>query len=537
LMSWGFDPFISEHSPYHGAIFAVVESVAKIIAAGGTRGNCWLTFQEYFERLHDDPVRWGKPAAALLGALTAQMELGVAAIGGKDSMSGSFEDLDVPPTLISFAVSVADAHRVVSSDFKTQAGGYVYLLAPDYRYRSPLPEYISLRRVFDTAEELISRGKVVSARALGTGGTAMAVPLMCFGSRVGFRAEMPLSEKPMAGAILLGSPAPIPELSGCLLGRTTEDYTLTLHGGESLALNALEEAWLNVLEPVFPMNTDGQDSEACAPVEYTTAEHKSPAIKVAKPKVLIPVFPGTNCEDAMAHAFMQAGAEAEIFIVRNLTANDVEESVAAFLKPLRESQIIALPGGVPAFAEAFFRRAAVTEAVRELLRNRDGLMLGVGDGFSALVNLGLLPYGDIRGIGEDDCALAPNLIGRHQAGIMRTRVASNLSPWLSATQVGDVFTVPVSTAEGRFTASASLLDELVGNGQIAAQYVDENCTATQDIRYNPTGSVLAVEAITSPDGRILGKTGHSERYGENLYRNVPHAAHMDIFSGAVGYWA
>ena len=527
LMSFGYDPFIAEHSPYHGAVFAVVESIAKLIAAGGSRKGCWLSFQEYFERLHDDPVRWGKPAAALLGALMAQMELGAAAIGGKDSMSGSFEDLDVPPTLISFAVCTAKASRVISPGFITQECGYVYLLAPDYRYNSPLPEMNSLCRVMDLAEDLICRGKAVSARALGAGGTAKALPLMCFGSRVGFRAEKPLTEKPMAGAFLIGASAPIPELASFLLGRTTENYMLTLHDGEQIDLTELEQAWKSVLEPVFPISPGVQGNEIYKPIEYTAAQkRKAPAIKTAKPKVFIPVFPGISCEGATARAFVNAGAEAEAFVIRNLTPADLEASEQEAARRIRQSRIVVFAGGLAGgdepdgagkYINAFFRRERIAEAVLELLQNRDGLMLGIAGGFAALLRLGLLPYGDICDVHEESPALVKNANGRHYAVMIHTRVASNLSPWLSKFQPGDMFTLPVSTAE-RFTASASVLDGLAKAGQIATQYENGG-----------------VEGITSPDGRIFGKIAHNERYGENLYRNVPGSTHMDIFSGAVEY--
>ena len=545
LMSWGFDPHISSQSPYHGGVYAVVESAAKLIAAGGTRRKMWLTFQEYFERTNDDPKRWGKPAAALLGALDAQLELGIAAIGGKDSMSGSFEQLDVPPTLVSFAVSVADAFNLTTNEFKTKCGGYLYLLTPDYRYQSPLPEMDSLRRTFDNVECLISRGKVMSAWALGAGGTAKAIPQMCFGNRVGFTATAPLTTNPMVGAFLLGSPTPLPELSGNLIGRTCEEYKLTLCDGEVIGLESIEAAWLSTLEPVFPLNTAAQSAESSEPVTFNTTKQKSPAIKVARPRVVIPAFPGTNCEDDTARAFERAGAEPKVFVIRNRTPDDIACSVNEFAEIIRESQIIALPGGFSGgdepdgsakFITAFFRNAYIKEAVREHLGQRDGLMLGICNGFQALVKLGLLPYGDIIDMDADCPTLTYNSIGRHQSMLARTRVSSNLSPWLSACNTGDVYTVAISHGEGRFVASDSVLEKLEAAGQIATQYVDMNNMATQDIRFNPNNAVRAIEGITSPDGRIFGKMGHNERYGDNLYRNVPGKLFMDIFSGAVSYW-
>ena len=545
LMSWGFDPFISAQSPYHGGVYAVVESVAKLIAAGAARKKMWLTFQEYFERTNDDPTRWGKPAAALLGALDAQLELEIAAIGGKDSMSGSFEQLDVPPTLVSFAVSVADASTLTTTEFKTMGGGYLYLLVPDYRHQSPLPEMDSLRRTFDFVEDLIVRGKIMSAWALGAGGTAKAIPQMCFGNRIGFTATKPLTTNPMVGAFLLGSPTPITELAENLIGRTSEEYKLTLASGEVMELADIEAAWLTTLEPVFPLNTAAQNTKSCNPITFTTEQQKSPAIKVARPRVAIPTFPGTNCEDDTARAFARAGADPKVFVIRNRTPEDIAASVKEFADIIRESQIIAIPGGFSGgdepdgsakFITAFFRNAYIKEAVREHLNQRDGLMLGICNGFQALVKLGLLPYGDILDMDAECPTLTFNSIGRHQSMLARTRVASNLSPWLSACRPGEVYTVAISHGEGRFIAPDSVLDKLEATGQIATQYVDMNNMATQDIRFNPNNAVRAIEGITSPDGRILGKMGHNERYGDNLYRNVPGKLFMDIFSGAVNYW-
>ena len=545
LMSWGFDPLVSEQSPYHGGAYAVVESVAKLIATGGTRKKMWLTFQEYFERTNDDPQRWGKPAAALLGALEAQLELGIAAIGGKDSMSGSFEQLDVPPTLVSFAVSVADASAIISNEFKTTDGGYLYLVAPDYRYNSPLPEMDSLRKTFDLIECLISRGKLTSAWALGAGGTAKAIPQMCFGNRIGFTASTAITSNPMVGAFLVGSPTPIPELEGKLIGRTCEEYKLTLKSSEVIELADIEAAWLSTLEPVFPLNTAMQSATGAEPITFTATSQKAPAIKVARPRVAIPTFPGTNCEDDTARAFARAGADPTVFVIRNRTPDDIAASVKEFAEIIRQSQIIAIPGGFSGgdepdgsakFITAFFRNANIKEAVREHLNNRDGLMLGICNGFQALVKLGLLPYGDILDMDEACPTLTYNSIGRHQSMLARTRVSSNLSPWLSSCSTGEIYTVAISHGEGRFIAPDSVLDKLEAAGQIATQYVDMNGMASQDIRYNPNNAMRAIEGITSPDGRILGKMGHNERYGDNLYRNVPGRLFMDIFSGAVNYW-
>ncbi|MFV0402046.1 MAG: phosphoribosylformylglycinamidine synthase [Oscillospiraceae bacterium] len=549
LMAWAYDPFISSHSPYHGAVCAVVESVAKIIAAGGSRKQCWLTFQEYFERLGTDSARWGKPAAALLGALTAQLELETGAIGGKDSMSGSFEELNVPPTLVSFAVSTAKTDKVVSTEFK-KADSFVYLLSPSYgdspSYgNNPAPEFESLRAVFDRLEGLIAAGKLSAAWALGSGGTAKAIPLMGFGNRLGFTAAMPLSTRPMPGAFVIEAAVELPELAGSLLGRTVESYTLTLKNGEALDMGELEKGWLSTLEPVFPLNAKGQGSDTVEAFTYKTDVAIAPKGKVAKPRVVIPVFPGTNCEEDTARAFRLAGAEPEIFVIRNLSTEQITQSVEAFEKLIRNSQIIALPGGFSGgdepegsakFITAFFRGPTIRAAVEDLLFRRDGLMCGICNGFQALVKLGLIPYGEIRDMDADCPTLTYNSVGRHQSMLVRTRIASNVSPWLSRLEVGDIHTVAISHGEGRFIASDQLIRQMAEKGQIATQYVDLNGKPTMDVRYNPNNSVCAIEGITSPDGRIFGKMGHNERYGENLYKNVPGDKFMDMFGGAVDYF-
>ena len=541
LMAFGFDPYRSSQSPYHGAMEAVVESVAKVLAAGGTRTKTWLTFQEYFERLGDSPERWGKPTAALLGALEAQLQLQVAAIGGKDSMSGSFEDINVPPTLVSIAVSVAKASEVISGEFK-QPGHTVYFLQPS-RTEDGAVNFDDARFIFDWVEEFIANGKVAASWAVGSGGTADAVPKMCFGNRLGFNAVCELTTTACVGGILLETTEPLPELENFLLGNTTAEYVLTLPGGERVPLEKIQSAWENGLEPVFPCNVP-QDGplEAFA---YSATGWGTPKIKMAKPRVIIPAFPGTNCEYDTAAAFEKAGAEAKILVVRNLTAAALEESVREMEKELAGAQVLMIPGGFSGgdepdgsgkFITSFFRGERLREAVMQLLQQRDGLACGICNGFQALIKLGLVPYGEICKTGQNSPTLAMNEIGRHQAMIVRTRIASNKSPWLRFAQVGDVYEMPISHGEGRFIADEETVRTLAQNGQIATQYVDYEGTPSMNIEHNPNGSFFAIEGITSPDGRVFGRMGHSERAGENLYRNMPPLRTLDIFKGAVEYF-
>ncbi|WP_195462492.1 phosphoribosylformylglycinamidine synthase [Anaerotruncus colihominis] len=542
LMGWGFHPGACAASPYHGAMAAVVESVAKIVASGGSRRRCWLTFQEYFERTKNDPKRWGKPMAALLGALEAQLQLGIASIGGKDSMSGTFESLDVPPTLVSFAVSVASQSNIISPEFK-RAGSRVYLLAPAYdEYR--LPVFESVKKVFDTVERLIAEKRVVSAWTLGCGGVCEGVTKMCFGNRLGFDFAATFDDaalfEPMYGAFLLEAPEPVEGLA--CIGTVSPAYTIR-YGFDLLSLDDIQEEWEERLQPVFPYL---KPTGGSAPVySAAPAAPRRAAVSAARPRVLIPVFPGTNCEYDTARAFERAGAQADIFVVRNLTAADIAESAAAFAGAVGRAQIIALPGGFSGgdepdgsakFITAFLRGPAVRDAVMELLKNRDGLMCGICNGFQALIKLGLVPYGEIRDMDENCATLTYNSIGRHQSMLVRTRIASNRSPWLAGMSVGDIHTIAISHGEGRFVAPPELLETLAQNGQIATQYVDPDGHPTLDIRYNPNGSTGAIEGVTSPDGRVFGKMGHSERSGRGLYKNVPGDKFQNLFSGAVRYY-
>lgn len=543
LMSWGFDPYVAEKSPYHGAYLAVADSVAKLAAAGGGLENCYLSFQEYFEKPNRDPARWGKPFAALLGAYSAQKALGLAAIGGKDSMSGTFEQLDVPPTLISFAVTTADLKDVTPPEFKA-AGHRVALLAPEYDGNG-LPTGESLLRNFAQVRELLRTGKACAAYVAGRGGAAEAVMKMCLGNGFGFRFDGARSEKELFGYMpcafvleLTGDTA-----AGLPLGETTEEACLC-RNVECVELAELYRVYEEKLEPVYPQKTNVPETKV--PVfAYSAESYPAPAVLTAKPRVLIPVFPGTNCEYDSAKAAEAAGLDAQIFIIRNLTAEDIRASVGGFANALRDSQTVFIPGGFSGgdepdgsakFITAFFRNEAVRRAVGDLLDVRGGLMCGVCNGFQALVKLGLVPFGKIIDTDEHCPTLTYNVIGRHQSRLVRTRVASNKSPWLRETKPGDVFTVPISHGEGRFLCEEELLSRLEKNGQIATQYSDLANLPTMDVKYNPNGSVCAVEGITSPDGRILGKMGHSERIGAGLYKNVPGNYDIGLFRSAARYF-
>lgn len=543
-MAWAFDPFLSEQSEYHGAYRAVAESVSKLVATGFSAKNAYLTFQEYFERLGTDPDRWGRPAASLLGALDAQLDLGVGAIGGKDSMSGSFEQIDVPPTLVSFAVAAGRTENIIGPEFKLP-GSRLCLLRPAMR-DAVLPDAASLRLLWTQVETLIREKKALSVYALSAGGLAEALFKMGLGNRLGVRfadgfdASL-LFDRAFGFVVELDGDADI----GTPIGETTARYVWTL-GGETADLARVQEAYEAKLEPVLPYRSaPDSDTESVPALRFTTGRRCAPKVGAVKPRVFIPVFPGTNCEYDSARAMERAGALPEVFIVNNLSPTHVAESVEAACRLIGESQIIFLPGGFSGgdepegsakFITAFFRNPAVTEAVRALLQRRDGLMLGICNGFQALIKLGLVPFGDIV---ETDAAcptLTFNTIGRHQSMLVRTRVASNLSPWLQYSEPGDVHTIAVSHGEGRFVADGKTLGRLVENGQIATQYVDLSSAPTMDVRYNPNGSVLAVEGITSPDGRILGKMGHSERSGRDLYKNVDGNKDQKLFEGGVDYF-
>ena len=663
-MAWGFNPYLSEADQFVGAYVAVVESVAKLVGAGFRRADMYLTFQEYFEKLRDEPERWGKPMASVLGALMAQVDLGVGSIGGKDSMSGSFEQLDVPPTLVSFATAVGSVGRVTSPEFKG-AGHPVLFVDPGYEPDGATPCKDGLIEAFDLVERLIGDGVALGVSTCGFGGPAEALFKMCVGNGVGVSlagdalcgpapagpagsegaadeaaraataadgaeaahaaaaaadgaAEAAEAAGPRRVASLfqhaygsfvveLAHEVDLPALSSAraqVVGETTAAYAFSACG-ETLDLASLQEVWESALEDVFPYRSKGSsglpaggpadavafpstrsrgdagDSRTgvrVAPAIPTTsgtgetlADFDGPASgaaagvdgavetvsftggvpltyngRVARPRVVIPVFPGTNCEYDTARAFEAAGAVAEVLVINNLTPEHVAESTQALAQAIGNSQIVMIPGGFSGgdepdgsakFITAFFRAPQVTEAVRDLLQNRDGLMLGICNGFQALVKLGLVPFGDIRPMDGECPTLTFNTIGRHQSRLVHTRVASNLSPWLARCEVGDIHTVPVSHGEGRFVAPPALLEEMLANGQVATQYVDARGVPSMDLAVNPNGAVLAIEGITSPDGRVLGKMGHSERRGAGLYKNVPGNQFQPLFEAGVDYFA
>ena len=543
IMAWGFDPAVSTQSPYHGAVCAVVESIAKVVAAGGTYEHCWLTFQEYFERTQGKPERWGKPFAALLGAYRAQLEMGCGAIGGKDSMSGTFEHIDVPPTLVSFAVSTAKAPDVISAEFKA-AGHKIGYIAPKYD-ENGLPIFDSVKEVFRTVEKLIKDKKAVSVWSIAHGGVAEGIFKMSLGNQIGAKLDKLTDEElftPVYGAFIM-------ELTGeadgvKTIGETVADYTIT-SGDVKLDVASLEKKWDGVLEPIFK----AQLPEKPAPekISYTGGcELKHSSVKVAKPRVLIPVFPGTNCEYDMANAFNRYGGDSEIFVIRNLSAQDMEDSVSEFTKHIENSQIIAIPGGFSGgdepegsakFINAFFRNPKIKDAVESMLYARDGLMIGICNGFQALIKLGLVPFGKIVPLTAESPTLTYNTIGRHQSQLTLTRICTNKSPWLSCCNVGDIHNIPISHGEGRFVAPESVIKQLIANGQVATQYVDLSGNPTMDVAFNPNSSMYAIEGIISPDGRVLGKMGHTERLTDNVAKNVSGNKEQLLFKGGVDYFA
>ncbi len=548
-MSYGFIPGVSRWSPFHGSAYAVVESTSKLLAIGADPLTARLTFQEYFERLNDVPSRWGKPAAALLGAMQAQLKLGLPSIGGKDSMSGSFEDIDVPPTLVSFAVAMTKASKTISSEFKKAGSKVIYVPVPENN-ETLMPEWDKLVAMYKAVYALMQSGKVLSASVVKEGGAAACVCKAALGNSFGFKFTKELTNQelfaPLSGSLVLELTDGA-ELDGSVLsydlGTVTDDKKITM-GGKSVALDTILEKWTAPLEKVFPMQADCPEIEVNAEL-YNARNVSSPAIKVAKPKVFIPVFPGTNCEVDTARAFEKAGAVPELLIVKNLTQSGIEETIDRMEKLIKESQMIMLPGGFSGgdepdgsgkFIATTFRNPRIKEAVNDLLKNRDGLMLGICNGFQALIKLGLVPYGEIRELKPTDPTLTFNTVGRHISHMAYTRVTSVKSPWFSGVNAGDVFAVPVSHGEGRFMADLETVKQLADNGQIATQYVDLNGNPSSDIAYNINGSVCAIEGITSPDGRILGKMGHSERKGENLYKNVPFEKDQKIFESGVAYF-
>ena len=552
IMSYGFNPDLGIWSPYHMAYYSIVEAVTKLAAVGGDYRKARLTLQEYFERLGKNPERWGKPFAALLGAYQAQIDLGIPAIGGKDSMSGSFGSLDVPPTLVAFAVGVEKAKNIISAEFKEVGSKLVFLMAErNEDYTLKVEQY---KNNLEKLHELILEGKVISASSVKFGGVAEAISKMAFGNKIGVKFYGLTKEEFFGlnyGSLVLEVKQDVNvdvEFEGCAykaIGCTIKDEVIVSEEYDlDLKLNALEEVYEEKLSKVFKIKTTDKN-ETIKEALYNKSNIKSPVIKVAKPKVIIPVFPGTNCEYDCERAFKNAGAETETLVFRNYSKDAFVESIEKLEKQIRESQIIMLPGGFSAgdepdgsgkFISTVFRNERIKDAVMDLLKNRDGLMLGICNGFQALIKLGLVPYGEIVDIEEDMATLTYNEINRHMSSIIKTKIVSKKSPWFSGVELGDIHNVAISHGEGRFVAPENLLKQLIENGQVATQYVDNKGNIALDMPFNPNGSMLGIEGITSPDGRVLGKMGHSERIGDNLYKNIPGNFDQKIFESGVKYF-
>lgn len=542
IMTYGYNPEIATWSPFHGAVYALVESISKYVSIGGDYKKAWLTLQEYFEKLRDDSSRWGKPFAALLGAYHVQEKLNIVAIGGKDSMSGSYNELDVPPTLCSFCVGTVDTNYVVSSEFKNTNSKVVLLRTKiDENF---LPDFEDLKENYEIIHKLINDKKTIAVTTVRNGGLANIITKMCIGNKIGFKFEKDIDVfNPMYGSFVieLSEDVDISKLE--VLGKTTESKDIEIKGTK-LKLEELIKLWEEPLEKVFPTKTR-EIEEECKNIlsdKKCTVVAKS---KFAKPRVFIPVFPGTNCEYDSAKAFEDVGAIANVEIFRNLKAHDIEDSIDSFAKQIEEAQIIMLPGGFSAgdepdgsgkFIASVFRNPRLKELIHKHLNEKDGLILGICNGFQALVKLGLLPYGEIIEMTDKMPTLTFNEIARHQSKIVTTKVVSKLSPWFNKVELGQEFIVPISHGEGKFVAPKELINELIENGQVATQYVDLAGNATYDIRYNPNGSIFGIEGITSKDGRILGKMGHSERCYTGITKNVPGNPDMKLFESGIEYF-
>ncbi|EGT4598702.1 phosphoribosylformylglycinamidine synthase [Clostridioides difficile] len=554
IMTYGYNPKVGKWSPFHGALYAVVESVCKLVAIGGNYSTTRLTFQEYFEKLGNNPEKWGKPFSALLGAFYAQSKFEIPAIGGKDSMSGTFKDIEVPPTLVSFAVDTVDAKKVVSPEFK-KADSKVVMLCVN-KAENDVVDFEELKKNLDKVRELIHGNKVLSTYALGFAGVGEAISKMAFGNKIGFKfseeaekafTDDKLFEASYGNIVLELANDDLSMLEGynyVVLGSTVKEASIFIKG-EELALDELYKAHCSTLEPIFPTKTEEVKSKIETISYISQGEAKKSSLSIATPRVFIPAFPGTNCEYDSARAFERAGANANIRVFKNLTYKDIEDSIDTIVNEIKSSQIIMLPGGFSAgdepdgsgkFIATVFRNPRVQEAINEFLTQKDGLMLGICNGFQVLIKLGLVPYGEIRVQSENAPTLTYNNIGRHQAKIARTRISSNKSPWLAQTNVGDIHNIAISHGEGKFVASEEVMRELIANGQVATQYVDFNNEATYDIEFNPNGSFYAVEGITSADGRVFGKMGHSERIGEEVYKNIIGEKDQKIFESGVKYF-
>lgn len=556
IMAYGYNPKLSKWSPFHGTAYAVIDSVTKVVASGGDFENIKLTFQEYFEKLSKEPYKWGKPFSALLGALHVQKQFSIAAIGGKDSMSGTFNDMNVPPTLVSFAVDVINTDKIISPEFKKSDSQVVLIYASIGE--DGLPDFEKLRENFKLVRKLINSGKVLSSYAVGMGGLAEAISKMCFGNNIGFTFASDIKTQSIFeenyGSIVM-------EIDNNLLhDLTKENSNIKILGhtdaepvikvlGETITLEEALSNWEGTLESVFSTKVNSTKIDNKIEQNYISIENSKlklvPTIKIAKPRVIIPVFPGTNCEYDSMRAFERAGAEVEIMVVNNLSARHIEESIKAIAERIKKSRIVMLPGGFSAgdepdgsgkFIATFFRNPIIRESIQQLLENRDGLMLGICNGFQALIKLGLLPYGKITDITENSPTLTYNEIGRHISCMVQTKVVSTLSPWFSNLKVGDVHSIPASHGEGRFVANEDVIRKLFTSGQVATQYVDFDGVPSYDINFNPNGSMHAIEGITSLDGRILGKMGHSERVGKSIGVNIPGNKDQKIFEAGVNYF-
>lgn len=547
IMSFGYDPYLSEISPLHGAVFAVIDSLTKYVACGGDYKKAWFTFQEYFEKLREEPTRWGKPLAALLGAYLVQEKLGLASIGGKDSMSGSYNELDVPPTLTSFCIGVVDTNKVVSNEFK-KANSNVYMLKTKITEEF-LPDFEDLKENYELVHELIEDDKAISVATVRQFGIADTITKMCIGNKIGFefKANKCLF-KPRYATFIIEAKDKIENKKLELLGITTNNKEIKISENEILDLEELIKIWEEPLEKVFPTKTN-EINKKVENILYKPAggapQAGSHKIKIAKPKIFIPIFPGTNCEYDLAKAFIDAGGDPKIAVFKNLKQTDIEESIIAMEKLINESQIIMLPGGFSAgdepdgsgkFIATVFRNPRLKEAIYKHLNEQDGLILGICNGFQALIKLGLVPYGEIVEPTSKMPTLTYNNIARHQSKLVTTKVVSKLSPWFSKVDLGEEFVIPISHGEGKFVASEEVMQELIANGQVATQYVDEKGNATYDIDYNPNGSVYAVEGITSKDGRILGKMAHSERSYRGNIINVPGNMDQKLFESGIEYF-
>jgi phosphoribosylformylglycinamidine synthase len=547
IMAHGFDPYLSTWSPYHGAQYAVIHSLAKIVAIGGDYRKSRLTLQEYFEKLNDDREKWGKPFSALLGAFKAQIELDIPAIGGKDSMSGTFKDMHVPPTLVAFAVCMESSENIISPEFK-QAGSKVGLIKLKKNHMQ-LPDYEDLKTKFDMITGLVHQGVAISAHSIGLGGLSAVISKMAFGNRIGFKSnhDFPTDEslyQPDYGSIvieIIGNQN-VDHLPITIIGETLFEPHVLINGVD-LRIDEMIKQWLEPLNGVFPIKSD-IDNLASA-FRYTKGNRIVRAKHIPKPRVFIPVFPGTNCEYDTAKAFEKAGGLVDTFVFKNLNPRILDESIRQMAKRIGEAQIIAIPGGFSAgdepegsgkFITSVFKNSLIQQEVMNLIKNRDGLILGICNGFQALIKLGLLQYGEIKDLEDTAPTLTYNGIGRHISTFVHTKISSNLSPWFNNCRVGDIHSIPVSHGEGRFVANDHWISRLQENGQIAAQYVDNNGNVSLDGFYNPNGSTEAIEAITSPDGRILGKMAHSERIGNNLYKNIPGKKDQGIFEAGVKYY-